>query len=120
MDSGELLTRWTVRVALAFYVIALAVRLLARGQPAWLAVARLAWTAGYVMFLLHVAFAFEFYHHWSHDAAYQDTARQTEEVIGVAWGGGVYANYVFVVVWGFDALWWWALPPNVSGTTTVD
>src|SRR5262245_9319 len=107
MDTGETLTRWTVRIALAFYVLALAMRLIARqhgpGQ-------RLAWTAGCVAYLAHVVCAFHFYHGWSHAAAYADTARRTGEVLGLSWGAGLNFNYAFTAVWVLDVLWWWLDP----------
>ena len=88
MDPGEALTRWTVRVAVALYVAALALRGVAHRPAA----ARLAWTAGLIAFLLHVGCAFHFYHGWSHRAAYEATARQTADTVGLAWGGGLYVN----------------------------
>jgi hypothetical protein len=110
MLTGELLTRWTVRVALTLYVLAMALRASAVGRRSRLALARLLWTAGCLAFLLHTAFAFQFYHHWSHRAAYEATARQTADVVGFDWGGGLYANYVFAAVWTVDACWWWFSP----------
>jgi hypothetical protein len=100
MDTDELLTRWTVRVAVVFYVAALAAR---RFSFRW---SRLTWTAGCVAYLLHVAAAFHYYHHWSHDVAYESTAQQTQEVVGFDWGGGLYFNYAFTLVWFIDAVWW--------------
>src|SRR5262245_50800254 len=111
MDVGDLLTRWSVRLALALYVLSLILRWAAGGSQR-LAWARLAWTAGFLAFLFHVVFAFQFYHHWSHVAAYEATARQTEDVVGLAWGGGIYANYAFVVLWGADVCWWWYRPQS--------
>src|SRR5262245_656128 len=92
MDPGEFLTRWTVRIAVVLYVAALLSR---RFSWRW---ARGAWTAGCVLYLLHVVAAFHYYHHWSHDAAYESTARQTADVVGVHWGGGLYVNYAFTLV----------------------
>jgi hypothetical protein len=103
MDTGELLTRWTVRLALTLYVMALALRIGAYRR--W---ARLAWTAGCCAFLLHVLFAFRFSYHWSETVAYTATARRTAEVVGLNWGGGLYANYVFTLVWVLDVCWWWS------------
>jgi len=107
METGEFLTRWTVRVALALFVVALLLRLRAARRRSRLAQARLAWTVGCAAFLLHVVCAFEFYHHWSHAAAYAATARQTAAVVGWNWGGGIYANYLFALLWVADGLWWW-------------
>ena len=102
MDPGELATRWTVRVAMVLFVASLASR---RRWPIW---SRLTWTAGCIAYLLHVAAAFHYYHHWSHAEAYAFTAQQTWEVVGLDWGGGLYVNYVFTAVWLGDVLWWWS------------
>jgi hypothetical protein len=112
MVTGEFLTRWTVRVALTLYVLALALRVSAAGCRRRLATARLFWTVGCLAFLLHTASAFEFYHDWSHRAAYEATARQTAEVVGLDWGGGLYANYAFAALWTVDVCWWWFGPEH--------
>ena len=39
-------------------------------------------------------------------AAVAETARLTESVYGVAWGGGVYVNYTFVAIWAAYLSWW--------------
>ncbi len=101
MEHGDLLTRWTIRVAMALYVASLATRTFA---PRW---SRIAWTAGCGVYLLHVACAFEYYHHWSHAEAYAFTAEQTAAVVGLDWGGGLYVNYAFTLVWLADVCWWW-------------
>lgn len=104
---AEFLTLWTVRLAVLLYVLALCLRLLATGRRQRWAAARLAWTVGCVAYLIHVACAFQFYHHWSHAAAYTATAQQTAEVVGWDWGGGLYVSYVFSLVWLADVVWWW-------------
>lgn len=102
MTVGESLTRWTIRLALACYVLALAYRL--TGKPRQ---ARLAWTVGCVIYLAHVACAFQFFHGWRHTAAYQETARRTAALFGWDWGGGLYLNYAFTIAWVVDVGWWW-------------
>jgi hypothetical protein len=93
---------WTVRMACLLYVGAL---LFWRfGNPRH---AALAWTAGLACYVAHVAAAFAFHHRWSHDAAYHETARQTAELFGVHWGGGLYFNYAFTLVWLGDVWWMW-------------
>jgi hypothetical protein len=78
---------------------------MAAGKPR---TARLAWTFGFFLYLAHVATAFHFRHHWSHDAAYEETARQTAELFGIHSGAGLYCNYAFTAVWAFDVIWiWW-------------
>jgi hypothetical protein len=78
-----------------------------------------AWTFGYIIFLIHVALAFHFHHHWSHAEAWESTAKQTEAATGLAWGGGIYANYLFMLVWGVDVAWWWARPDSYRAQSTI-
>jgi hypothetical protein len=98
---------WTARLALACYVVGLALRLLFRPRAS-----RFAWTVGCLIYLAHVVSAFEYAHHWSHQEAYDSTARQTEAVVGWYWGGGLYINYVFTLVWLLDVCWWWLSPQS--------
>ena len=102
--DGETLTRWTVRVALLLYAATLVLRL-ARPQQGKLA--RWLWAIGCALFLAHVAAAFHYFHGWSHRHAYDETARQTGELVGTYWGGGLYLNYLFTLGWAADAAWWW-------------
>lgn len=106
---GELLTQWTIRLALALYVAWLAGWLLALG-PRWPAMARWIWTAACGLFLVHVACAFQFYHDWSHASAWRDTAEQTQALMGMAFGDGIYFSYVFLVLWILDVGWMWLTP----------
>jgi len=103
--SGEVLTVDTARVALLLYVAALAAILGRRDGRG--ALGRALWTAGMLVYLAHVAAAFQFVHAWSHDAAVVETARQTRAVFGVDTGVGIWFNYVFTAVWVADAGWWW-------------
>jgi len=105
--SGELVTIWTVRAAMLLYIVAVLLWLTAR-TPRGRRVARLAWSMGSLLYLAHVWCAFQFFHGWSHRAAYVETARQTGELFGLAWGGGLYFNYLFTLVWLTDVIWWWA------------
>ncbi|MBI1765412.1 MAG: hypothetical protein HYR56_28685 [Acidobacteria bacterium] len=107
MQTGELLTRVFIWLALSGYTIGAAAFLLSNGRPAWLRAARWAWTLGCGCFLVHVACAFQFYHAWSHWAAYRETARQTGATFGWYWGGGVYVSYAFTLLWMLDVLIWW-------------
>jgi hypothetical protein len=107
MTSGELLTRWTIRLALLCYAGATALRLLPRYDVPRQALARWLWTAGCALYFAHVACAFQFAHGWSHDAAYRETARRTAALFGLSWGGGLYLNYLFTAVWAGDVVSWW-------------
>jgi len=112
LSRGELLTRLAIWLALLAYAVAVPMLLLARKNPAVLPRARWVWTLGCGFFCAHVALAFGTYHGWSHDAAYRDTARQTAELTGMNWGGGLYFNYVFAAAWLADAAWWWTAPAS--------
>lgn len=107
ITSGELLTRVTIWITIAGYVVGAVAFALSRKRSRWDSVARLAWTIACAALLAHVAFAFHFFHGWSHGAAYNDTARQTDEVFGLNWGGGLYVNYALVILWMLDVAWWW-------------
>ena len=102
--TGESITRWTVRAALAFYALTTALRFT---RPDKRSYARLLWTAGCLMFLAHVVAAFHVFHGWSHGRAYAETARQTRELFGLDWGGGLYFNYLFTLAWFADVIYWW-------------
>ena len=107
---GEALTRWTVRLAVACYLIRVVLDVVHARRTGGVGIARQArwsWTVGCALYLLHVVCAFGFYHQWSHEAAYRHTARQTAEVIGIAWGGGLYFNYAFTLLWILDLAAWW-------------
>src|SRR5262245_7595850 len=117
--APEQLVLWTVRVSVALYLVSLALRMNANRQGRPLDRARLAWTFGYIAFLTHVALAFHFHHHWSHAEAWESTAKQTEAVTGLAWGGGIYANYLFILVWGLDVAWWWVWPDSYRARSTI-
>jgi hypothetical protein len=116
MDAGEFLTRWSVRLALVLYLVAILAFLARSPRNSDRREARLVWTAGCSVMWLHFAAAFQFYHHWSHLVAYQATARDTEVVLGRPFGGGVYFNYLFAALWTADVLRLW-LPRRWSGSS---
>lgn len=71
---------------------------------------RLPWTFGAALCVAHVAAAFHWVHEWSHAHAVAATARQTGEIVGLEFGGGVWANYLLLAVWSADAAWRWLDP----------
>jgi hypothetical protein len=107
MSSGEILTRVTIWITVVGFAAGAATFALSRKRRKWDSAARLALTAACIGLLAHVACAFHFHHGWSHVAAYRDTARQTDEVFGLNWGGGLYINYALLIGWVMDTLWWW-------------
>jgi hypothetical protein len=78
------------------------------GQTPRLRIARLCWTLGLAMHVLHVLFAFGLAHGWSHAAAVEHVARTG----GFGWG--IVVNYLFATVWLADVIWWWASPAGYA------
>ena len=71
---------------------------------------RTAWTLGALLALGHALLAFAVFYGWSHEQARASTMRQTEALTGLRFAGGIYVNYLFLLVWLGDALWWWVSP----------
>lgn len=107
MGTGQWLTAGTVWLALTLYVAGEFAKLLGKrgvGLGRWLC------TLGCAAFLAHVVCAFQYYHGWSHAVAYAETARQTQQLAGWNWGGGLYVNYLFGILWVGEIVWAWANP----------
>ena len=97
---------WTIRGALICMVLFFAMRISNRKlQGTTLELAKSAWLIGSLLSLLHGLATMAYYHQFQHALAYQDTAQQTEQAIGVAVGIGIWLNYLFIIVWILDALW---------------
>src|SRR6185312_4750810 len=101
MPSGEFLTRSTIWISIFAYTIGCVVFATARNHDADRRV-RLSWTIGCAALLVHFICAFHFYHAWSQEAAYADTARQTAAVFAINWGGGLFINYAVAALWIAD------------------
>jgi hypothetical protein len=118
---GEALVRNTVRLSLAWYLAALCVRwrtpprvwqtpapdsagsadasaVDAERSASRLRLARGFWTWAVVVFLVHLAMAFHFYHGWSHARAFERTRQMS------GYGEGVYVSYLFTLAWCADAM----------------
>lgn len=95
---GSFATTASILVAMSGWTVALV------GPGSW---ARLAWTFGLAAFLIHVGFAFGFFYAWSHETALAETARQTEEVVGVESSVGLWVNYAFTAILALDVLQQW-------------
>ncbi|MEZ6121763.1 MAG: hypothetical protein R3C49_01155 [Planctomycetaceae bacterium] len=96
---------WTVRLSVALYAASVWKSVNRRNGAfgadrvrAWL------WSSSWLMCVVHVLCAFHFQHHWDHDAALLHTAEMTERVVGLHWSGGLYINYLFLVMWGCDCI----------------
>ena len=111
--TADPLTIWSVRAAVVLYTAALAVSMLGgapRKSDRRKKMARNLWTWGLLAYLVHMVAAFHFVHAWSHRHASLETARQTEELVGVASGVGLWLNYLFTLVWAADVIRWWRDP----------
>ena len=107
MNSGEFLTRSTIWISILSYAVGCVVFAMAGRQTQLDRWVRAAWTIGCAALIVHFICAFQFYHSWSHESAYVDTARQTAEVFRVNWGGGLFINYAVASLWFADVAWWW-------------
>jgi len=107
--THEAILNWTVRLSLLAMWAAWMLRLRAfpEGPGSIFRWARRLWSAGAGLMILHICAAFAYVHAWSHAAAAEATAAETLAVTGSSFGGGVWFNYVFLVLWVADAIWWW-------------
>jgi hypothetical protein len=96
-------------VAIWIALALLAVAELARANPSrrW---ARGASLLGWLLLVAHVLLALHVAHGWRHGSALEATARQTREVYGLDWGGGLYLNYAFLALWACELGRWNATP----------
>ena len=100
-----MITKGTVWLAILGYAIGLALFAYKRSRS--LVAVRAIWTTACLALIAHFISAFHFYHGWSQESAYLDTARQTQQVVGLNWGGGLYINYAVLSGWFIDVGWWW-------------
>jgi general stress protein CsbA len=107
MDAGEFLTRATIWITIAAYTVGSVLFARSHGRARWDAAVRVAWTIAVVSLIAHFICAYQFFHHWSQDSALRNTARQTEEVTGLKWSGGLFINYGLLILWIADVAWWW-------------
>jgi hypothetical protein len=106
---GDDLTRSTIRLSLGYYGIGASL-LLWLHRDEWHArtgrgrLARWCWTFAWATYLVHLAMAFHYYHHWSH----ADAMRHTEDRSG--FGIGIVVSDLFTLAWSADVVWWWLAP----------
>jgi hypothetical protein len=112
MSSGEFLTRSTIWISILSYALGCVLFAMASRQTQLDRWVRLAWTIGCAALILHFICAFQFFHSWSHESAYVDTARQTAAVFRINWGGGLFINYAVASLWFADVAWFWLAGVN--------
>ncbi len=109
MSSGELLIRATAWLSLAAWAASEWTRAFA-GAIHRERRARGTFTLGALALLLHTGLALHLRHAWSQTDAMREIARQTAEVTGLAFGGGLVVNYAFLAFWLAEAFAWWRSP----------
>lgn len=77
-------------------------------------VRRAFWSLAAALMLVHSVAAFGAIYGWSHEVAVVATARQTQDLTGFDSGSGIYVNYVFLLIWIADAVWWWQAPAHYA------
>lgn len=112
----DILVRGTVQLAMLLYLVCLVRWIVSPAvtseQEKPLPAQRITWTIGCLIFLAHVAAAFHYRHDWSHQLAYQFTARDTLETVGIEFGAGIYFSYTFALLWCLDVVWMWIGPAS--------
>jgi hypothetical protein len=73
-----------------------------------------AWALGVALCAIHMALAMWLRYGWHHDEAVRQTAAQAAAVYGVTWRGGLYVNYLFLIIWAGDTVWWGASPVSYT------
>ncbi len=103
----------SIYAALTLAALTVVLRVSRDGRPNRVWLVRGLWTAAWLLYLVHVAWALGVVHR-GHTAAYEHTARRTAELFGIATGVGLYVNYVFTVWWTLDVYRAWREPPEVT------
>lgn len=99
------LVEWTARLAAALWLARWLIEARSRSTGVTLSRPALAcWTAGCLVHLAHVAAAFHFSHHGSLADAWRHTAQRTAAVTGLEWGGGLWLNLLFTLLWPLDVV----------------
>ncbi|MAI69584.1 MAG: hypothetical protein CMM01_01535 [Rhodopirellula sp.] len=102
----DFLIQWSIRVSVILVYLRILIRLW-RGGPEDVTQRSLeyyVWAGGFLMLVAHVCLSFHFVHHWLHSDAWTRTSTETENLIGVRSGNGIWANYLLLAIWGIDLL----------------
>ncbi|XZE42700.1 hypothetical protein SH467x_002231 [Pirellulaceae bacterium SH467] len=91
-----------IRASLALFVAVLASEAIGRKRSAQPVAA--IWLLGAELAVWHSMGALLTFHNGSQEQAFQSTAAQTQDLLGIAFGAGLYVNYAFLAVWTFDAV----------------
>ena len=92
---------WAIRLSMILMVAVLAAEMRSAKSTSF-AIAIL-WLSGALLALAHSIGTMMTFHQGSQLAAFESTAKQTEQLLGFRFGAGLYVNYLFVIVWLADA-----------------
>jgi hypothetical protein len=112
-SPGEPLVRNTIRLSLAWYVAALGLMTRLRAAD-WTTrtlsgqAARWCWTWAWLVYVVHVALAFHYVHHWSHAEAFEHVRKES------GFGPGIFVSYLFTALWTADVIAWWIAPARYA------
>ena len=74
-----------------------------------------------MFFATHIALSFHWVHNWRHSEAWLQTATETQAVVGIRRGDGVWANYAMLAIWACDLIRiLWSTKRQRSTSRTVD
>jgi len=110
MSDHHVSTSITIWLALAGYGITVCLMLAGFLTVERNRMLRVLWTISCAFFVAHVVSAFHYSYHWSHAEAIRSTAKQTQDLLGMEFGEGLYFSYVFLVLWIADVISWWRKP----------
>jgi hypothetical protein len=65
---------------------------------------RLFWLLGWLAYVVHVALAFHYFHHWSQAEAFDHVESRS------GFGAGIAFSHLFTLYWTADVLWWCLAP----------
>ena len=100
---GHFLTATTIHISLIGYLLAVVCWITGRRNTPY----RILWTMGCLFLFVHAMCAFHFYLNWSNAEAIALTAQQTEEIVGVRFGNGIYFSYLLIAIWAADVALVW-------------
>ena len=106
VSTPHFATMTTAWICVLFYLLAVTSRIVS-GRARENLFFRVWWSVACLSLAVHIAAAFHFEHGWSHAAALKHTAEKTRTTVGLNWGGGLYFNWLLLVLWTFDVALTW-------------
>ena len=99
---AESASLWAIRIALGLMVLVFAIEI--RGGKSTDRTTASLWLVGALLSLGHSLGSLATFHHGSQFMAMEATAQQTQELLGIRFGAGLFVNYAFDLVWLVDAM----------------